>query len=544
MKYNKQLSQLSSVNSTSGYGITGYLPTMPDIFAGFVVFLFALPLSLGIAKASEFPPIMGLMTAIIGGVLGGLLSGSKLAIKGPAAGLIVIVAGAVNAFGGGEQGWHLALGAIVVAGIIQVLFGLLNFGRLVSFFPLSAVHGMLAAIGLTIIAKQIPVLLNVDPHLVKGKPFDLFLHVPEFIQHLDPLAASIGFMSLVIMMAWPKLKYTWAKKIPAPLMVLVWAIPASLLLNLHSSSPSYTLVHIGSLLDQFGIQVAFSTTVSWLDFTKYVVMFALVGSLESLLTVKAVDMLDRNKNKSNPNKDLIAIGVGNIIAGCFGGLPMISEVARSTANVNQGAKSQWSNIIHGLLVFLFAVFAVQALELIPNSALAAMLITVGVKLAHPHEFLAMLKTGKEQLLIFVVTIVVTLSEDLLMGIGAGIIVKLFIHLLHGAPFKSLFKAIIITESDNVTEHRVVVKSALIFSNYLQLLEVLQNLPKGGKIWVDLSETRLIDHSVMAGLEEFKMDYSNTGGELVITGLASHMKFSQHPFAARKKLENWRFSVAD
>ncbi len=544
MKDSKHTPPIQDGLGTSSPNIRQYLPTMPDIFAGFVVFLFALPLSLGIAKASEFPPIMGLLTAIIGGILGGVLSGAKLTIKGPAAGLIVIVAGAVNAFGGGEQGWHLALGAIVIAGLVQIGFGLLNFGRLVSFFPLSAVHGMLAAIGLTIIAKQIPVLLNVDPHLVAGKPFDLFLDVPNFIRHLDPLAASIGFMSLIIMMFWPKLKFSWAKKIPAPLMVLVWAIPASLLLNLHGSSPSYTLVHIGSLLDQLGIQVAFSTDVSWLDFVKYVVMFALVGSLESLLTVKAIDIIDPKKNKSNPNKDLVAIGIGNVVAGCLGGLPMISEVARSTANVNQGATSQWSNIIHGLLIFLFAVFAVQALELIPNSALAAMLITVGIKLAHPHEFLTMLKTGKEQLLIFVVTIVVTLAEDLLMGIGAGIVVKLFIHMLHGASIKSLFKAAITVENTAQQSYQVIVKSSLVFSNYLQLLDVLQAIPKGGNILVDLSETRLIDHSVMSALEEFRTDYASTGGTLAISGLSSHMKFSQHPFAARKKLEQWRFAMFD
>lgn len=175
-----------------------------DAISGFIVFLLALPLSLGIAKASDFPPIMGLVTAIIGGVVVSFFMGAKLTIKGPAAGLIVIVAGAVGEFGGGEQGWHLALGAMVVAGIIQILFGVFKLGKLADFFPLSAIHGMLAAIGLIIIAKQIPVLLDVDPAMTKGKgPFALLGDVPDFLMHLDPKATIVGAVSLFIMLIWP-----------------------------------------------------------------------------------------------------------------------------------------------------------------------------------------------------------------------------------------------------------------------------------------------------------------------------------------------------
>ena len=172
-----------------------------DASSGFIVFLLALPLSLGIAKASDFPPIMGLITAIIGGIVVSLFMGSRLSIKGPAAGLIVIVAGAVSEFGGGELGWHLALGAMVVAGIVQILFGVFKLGKLMDFFPLSAVHGMLAAIGLIIIGKQIPVFLDVNPALTKGKePLELLASIPEFIREMDPRATIIGAISLAIMM--------------------------------------------------------------------------------------------------------------------------------------------------------------------------------------------------------------------------------------------------------------------------------------------------------------------------------------------------------
>jgi len=184
-----------------------------DAASGFIVFLLALPLSLGIAKASDFPPIMGLVTAIIGGIVVSMFMGSRLSIKGPAAGLIVIVAGAVAEFGGGETGWHLALGAMAVAGVVQVLFGVFKMGKLMDFFPLSAVHGMLAAIGLIIIGKQIPVLLAVNPAMTKGKePLELFASIPEFIQNLDPRVTVIGLISLVIMMGWPMIKNSAIKK--------------------------------------------------------------------------------------------------------------------------------------------------------------------------------------------------------------------------------------------------------------------------------------------------------------------------------------------
>jgi MFS superfamily sulfate permease-like transporter len=187
-----------------------------DAVSGFVVFLLAMPLSLGIAKASEFPPIMGLLTAIIGGIVVSIIAGSKMTIKGPAAGLIVVVAGAVTDFGGGEIGWRFALGAMVVAGLVQVLFGVFKLGKLADIFPLSAIHGMLAAIGIIIIAKQIPILLDVDPVLYKGKTIiDMILSIPTFLVNLDPRASLIGVGALAIMMGWPYIKNAKIKKIPA-----------------------------------------------------------------------------------------------------------------------------------------------------------------------------------------------------------------------------------------------------------------------------------------------------------------------------------------
>ncbi len=505
-----------------------------DAISGFIVFLLALPLSLGIAKASEFPPIMGLITAIIGGLIVSLFSGSLLTIKGPAAGLIVIVAGAVTDFGGGELGWHLALGAMVVAGIIQILFGVLKLGRLSDFFPLSAIHGMLAAIGLIIIAKQIPVLLDINPTMTKGKgPIELLANIPNFLMHLDPKATLIGAISLAIMLGWPLLKNKKLKLIPAPLLVLVIAIPAELIMDFQHTEPTYALVHLGNLLDNVKINVDFSGIAQSGVFIKYVIMFALVGTLESLLTVKAVDMLDPFKRKSNTNKDLIAVGIGNTLAAILGGLPMISEVARSSNNVANGAKTRWANFFHGFFILAFVLLASHLIELIPNTALAAMLITVGIKLAHPREFIHIFKIGKEQLAIFIVTIFFTMFEDLLVGIAAGMALKIIIHLFNGAPISSIFKtpASVSFEGNN---YIVEVEKSALFSNFLGLKSRLEAIPQGMNVVIDLSKTKLVDHSVMENLHHFQHDYQAEGGTVSIIGLDDHVSLSTHKLSARKK----------
>lgn len=515
-------------------GLAGFQENfLSDINAGFVVFLLALPLSLGIAKASDFPPLMGLITAIIGGILVSFIAGSRLTIKGPAAGLIVIIVGAVGEFGGGEQGWHYALGAIVVAGMIQILFGVLKLGKLVDFFPLSAVHGMLAAIGIIIIAKQLPVMLDIDPALTKGKePLELLAELPHFITHADPKATLVGLVCLTIMLIWPFVNHI-ISKIPAPLAVLLFAIPAELMLDFQHTEPVYALVHIGNLMENIKVNVDFGGIAMVGIFIKYVVMFALVGTLESLLTVKAIDMMDPSRRKSDANKDLIAVGLGNVLAGVLGGLPMISEVARSSANVANGGKTRWANFFHGFFILAFVLLAVHLIELIPNTALAAMLITVGIRLAHPKEFLHTLHIGKEQLVIFIVTIIFTLSTDLLVGIAAGILTEIIINIINGKPLNVIFKA---PTEVSFTEEKYLIKisDAAVFTNYLGIKRKLDAIPPGMEVEIDLEGTHLVDHSVMENLHHFQHDYNAAGGKVQITGLEEHRPVSSHLMAARKK----------
>jgi MFS superfamily sulfate permease-like transporter len=504
-----------------------------DSLSGFIVFLLALPLSLGVAKASDFPPVMGLVSAIIGGIFVSFFMGARLTIKGPAAGLIVIVAGAVAEFGGGEHGWHLALGTMVVAGGVQILFGFFKLGKLTDFFPLSAVHGMLAAIGIIIIAKQIPVLLDINPVLTKGKkPLELLSQIPHFLLNFDPKATLVGLVSFSIMMVWPFVNHP-IRKIPAPLVVLMFAIPAELMLDFQHTEPTYALVHIGNLLESVKWNVDFSGFSQTGTFIKYVIMLALVGSLESLLTVKAMDMLDPFKRKSDANKDLIALGFGNVLAAVLGGLPMISEVARSSSNIASKAKTRWSNFFHGFFMLVFLILGARLIELIPNTALAAMLITVGIKLAHPKEFFHTFKIGIEQLIIFVITIFFTLATDLLVGIFVGIATEIVINLIFGKPISTLFKAptqVSFTDDCYLVE----IDKSAVFSNFMGIKRKLEAIPPGFLVTIDLKNTQLVDHSAMESLFHFKDEYEQNGGKVSLIGLENHSPVSAHKFSARKK----------
>jgi MFS superfamily sulfate permease-like transporter len=311
------------------------------------------------------------------------------------------------------------------------------------------------------------------------------------------------------------------------------AIPAELLMDFQTTKPAHALVHIGNLADNLQINVDFGGITQTSIFIKYVVMFALVGSLESLLTVKAIDMLDPFRRKSDANKDLIAVGIGNTIAAVLGGLPMISEVARSSSNVANGAKTRWANFFHGFFILAFLLLASNLIGLIPNSALAAMLITVGIKLTHPREFIQVFKIGKEQLAIFLITIFFTLYEDLLVGIMAGIILQMLINIIDWDLLKTLFRAP--TEvSFTDKEYLVEIGQSAVFSNYIGIKSKLEAIPPGFKVTIDLKNTKMIDHSVMENLHRFEDEYRASGGKIEIIGLEMHQPVSEHHLATRKK----------
>lgn len=503
-----------------------------DLLPGFMVFLLALPLSLGIAKASGFPPAMGVLTAMVGGLFTSFFKVSELTIKGPAAGLITVCAAAVIEFGGGDQGWHTVSAIIAVMAAIQIIFALLKFGSLSDFFPHSAVHGMLAAIGIIIIAKQIPVLLGDDPSIYKGEgPIELLLDIPRFVTHAHWHIAIVGLIGLAILFVLPQLKFKFLKKVPGPLFVLLMAIPLSLYWHFKETEPSYSLVTIGDFWGSVGLNADFSQ-IGTFAFWKYVFMFLFVSSLESLLTVKATDNLDPYKRLSDYNGDLKAQGAGNLVSGLLGGLPMISEVVRSSGNVSFGAKTKWSNFFHGAFLLLAMLLIIPVIEMIPNAALAAMLIFAGYRLAAPKEFVHTYHLGKEQLAIFVTTIVVTLAEDLLLGIAAGIVVKFLFHLYNGAPIGSLFKASYELETATDGHITIHVLQSAVFSNLIGYKKVLTTLPEQAAVTIDFSKARLIDHSFMAFVTHLQGEYNLRGGDMRLAGMKNHRPLSKHPLATR------------
>lgn len=518
-------------------GLEGFKQNwMQDAVSGFLVFLLALPLSLGIAKASEFPPAMGVLTAMIGGLVVSFFAGSRLTIKGPAAGLITICAGAVTELGGGPEGWRLALGVIVVASLIQIVFGFLKFGTLSDFFPPSAVHGMLAAIGLIIFSKQIHILLGIDPATLKGlEPLELFERIPDSIMHEDPRVTFVGIVSLVIIFGMPFLKGKLFRKIPAPMVVLLVTIPMAWIMDFKHTEPAFDLVKIGDFWGNVGFNANFDAIGTFV-FWKYVFMFVFVNSLESLLTVKAIDGLDPWKRVSNPSKDLVAVGVGNGVSGMLGGLPMISEVARSSANVNFGGRTRWSNFFHGFFLLVAMLLLIPLIEMIPNTALAALLIAVGYRLASPNEFFKTYKIGAEQLTIFVVTIIVTVSTDLLIGVFSGIIIKFIFHILNGAPLRSLFKARYELYNTN-DEYNIKIKDAAIFSNLIGFKKMFKSIEPGKNVTLHFSDARIVDHTFMEQLHHFEEEYQHNGGKVSVLGFDQFQVFSNHPLAARKLSPN-------
>jgi MFS superfamily sulfate permease-like transporter len=499
-----------------------------DTLSGFFVFLLALPLSLGIAKASGFPPAMGVLTAMVGGLFVSFFKVGQMTIKGPAAGLITICAASIA-----ELGWEATSGVIVVMAIIQFLIGVFKLGSFSDFFPHSAVHGMLAAIGIIIIAKQIPVLLGDEPSLYAGEgPVELLLDIPRFVSHAHWHIGIVGLVSLLILFLQPRLRWKVLKAVPGPMVVLLIAVPLSMYWHFSDSEPAYSLVHIGDFWGSLGLHAEFSS-IGTFAFWKYVMMFLFVNSLESLLTVKAVDGLDPQGRKADPSSDLTGLAAGNAVAGLLGGLPMISEVVRSSANVGFGGQTKWSNFFHGVFLLLAMLLVIPWIELIPNAALSAMLIYAGFRLASPKEFKGVYAIGTEQLTIFLVTIAVTLLEDLLLGVAAGIVVKLVFHLTRGVRFNELFRTDVDVERVGSITH-VTLNGAAVFTNILGHQKIFQSIPLTDDVVLHVEAVDFIDHSFLEVVHRWESDVRQAGRRFIWEGEQGLEPLSDHPLAARKR----------
>lgn len=547
--------ELNDIPRGNGSGFAKYFKQ--DFVSGLLVFLIALPLCLGISLACGYPPIAGIFTAIIGSILTTFISNSELTIKGPAAGLIVIAIGCIEDFGGDGMtgGWtdidltayKAALAVGVAAAVIQILFGLFRGGILGEFFPISAVHGMLAAIGVIIIIKQFPVALGVS---AGGEPLEMLREIPHFISEANPAIAAIGIVSILIMFFWPLagMRVGFLKKIPSPMIVLLVTVPMGLALDLLHEH-SYTLQgHEYQLGERYLVKMpervfGMFDDVTTPDFSalaqmkawKWVMMFFIIGSLESLLSAKAVDLLDPWKRKTNMNRDVLAVGIGNLCASMVGGLPMISEIVRSKANIDNGARTRFADMWHGIFLLACVAMIPMILHEIPLAALAGMLVYTGYRLAHPIEFIHVWRIGKEQLAIFVTTLGVVLATDLLIGVAAGIILKLVIHVANGVPIKSLFKPYIEVQEIDESTSLILARESAVFSNWIPFRHQIEQigLIQKRNLIIDVSNAKLVDHSVMEKLEEMERDFEQEGLTFDVRGLETMQPLADNPHAARK-----------
>ena len=460
----------------------------------------------------------------------------------------------------------MALAVCVVAGVLQIVFGLVKGGILGDFFPSSAVHGLLASIGVIIMAKQLPIALGVpgeflkDSHKHPLEPLALILKMPSILPHFNPYVSVIGLVGLAIMFGIPFFYPKITKYVPSQLIVLLVTVPlAAFVLGIPGTDqPAITKTFLGqefplasnqlvnvpstaisdlanraSGLVQFQFLPEFSALkygIAW----KWVALFAIIGSLESLLSSKAVDMLDPQRRKTDLNRDLLAVGVANTVAAFLGGIPMISEIVRSRANIDNGAQNKFANMYHGLFLLASVAMIPALLNRIPLAALASMLIFTGFRLAHPREFVHVLHIGREQLIVFVSTIVGVLATDLLIGIFIGMSVKILIHFVHGVPILSLFRPFLTIEPVDDTTYRIRASKSAVFSNWLLFRRQIctYGLLEHKNIVVDLSDTQLVDHTVMEKLHELQDDFASQDLQLQIVGLDAHRSVSSHPNAAR------------
>ncbi len=487
-----------------------------DLSAGLVVFLVALPLCLGIGLASTniegingLPNIFaGLIAGIIGGIVVGFFSGSKLGVSGPAAGLITIVITSIQTLGSFE-GFLLA---VLISGVIQLIAGYMKAGIIAGYVPSSVIKGMLAAIGITLILKEIPHLVGYDADFIGDEAFiqpDGHNTLSELLYALNgitPGSFIVGVFSLFLLIFWDSKfskKYAFIGKVPGALVAVVLAVIINLIFKLFAPAFEISIEHL--------VQIPVTKSVGELtslvvfpDFSflknpnVYIIAFtlAIVGSLETLLSVEATDKLDPDKNITPKNKELKAQGFGNIVTGLIGGLPITQVIVRSSANINSGGKSKLSTITHGILLLSAILFIPFILNMIPLAVLGAVLILVGYKLTKISLFKEMYYLGQEQFVPFIFTIAGVLFTDLLKGIGIGMVVAVFYILK--SNYKNHF-----SKEEKSDETIIVLSEEVTFLNKSGIQEMLENIRPNTKLIIDASKCKSIDYDVIELLQEFQ-----------------------------------------
>lgn len=478
-----------------------------DLPSSIVVFLVAIPLCLGIALASGAPMLSGLIAGIVGGIVVGSLSGSQLSVSGPAAGLTTIVISAITQLGSYEA----FLCAVILGGLIQVGLGLLRAGGIGHFFPVAVIKGMLSAIGLILILKQIPHALGYDKDFEGDESFyqndgeNTFSEILNAFNYLSPGAILISVLSVIILIVWdrPAIRnHNFLKYVPGPLLVVIFGILANLLFNAAITQLSINEEHLVTLPSASGFlaQMTFPDFSHFQNPNVYVIAItlALVASLESLLSIEAADKLDEFKRITPLNRELRAQGIGNMISGFLGGLPITAVIVRSSANINAGARSKASAITHGVLLLAAVIVIPHVLSLIPFSALAAILIVTGFKLTKPSLYREMFRKGWDQFLPYIVTIIAIILTNLLIGIFIGIAFGLFFVL------KTNFHAAIsiVKDGDN---YLLRLNKDVTFLNKALLRKTFERIPENSSLIIDGGGSMFIDNDIIETIDDFVLN---------------------------------------
>jgi len=531
---------------TKKSSVVGFVKTLPqNMFSGLVVSLIALPLGLGLAMASEAPPIAGVITAIVGGIIVSILGGSFVTISGPGNGLVGVVLVAITTLG-----LTATYTAIICSGIILIILGFLRLGKLADYFPSSAIQGMLAAIGLIILGKQFHIMLG--NKIVQDSGIDYLLEIPNTIitvfQFKDKgliYAALAGVLSLAIMVFYSKIRNKYLQLIPAPMWIVIISVGFSYYyeLILKSANPISLDYMIPAIPDIRTIVTEIPSPdfkmVGTLSFWSSVVALTLIASIESLLSIKAVDKLDVDKRRSNVNKDIKALGLATVVSGFLGGLNVVTVIARSSVNVNNGGSNRSSNLFHALFLVLFILLFSSELTRIPLSALMAILVYTGYKLASPVIVREIFTIGKEQLIIFFSTLLVTLKVGLISGIVAGLIATFIIHVVVtksvGLFIKNILKPNVLMYKEEDGSYFISVKHFCSFLNFNTLKTNLEAIPEKNDVIIDFSLCGFVDHSVMENVDEYQELFHKKGGNIEVIGLDVLGAKSKHPFALRRLL---------
>lgn len=484
-----------------------------DLPASLVVFVVAVPLCLGIALASGAPLFSGIIAGIVGGIVVGIASGSSLGVSGPAAGLAVIVLTAIETLGGS---WEAFLLAVMIAGILQVALGYAKAGFIAYFFPSSVIKGMLTGIGLLIILKQIPHALGWDKDAFGDDKFfqadgeNTFSEIFEALASFTPGALLIATLSLSILILWDKVlskKHKVFGMLNGPLVVVLLGILMNYLfqngiLKFSLSPDQIVNIPVPENLMGFFNQFTFPdfTAITNFEVWKIAIVLAIVASLETLLSVEATDKLDPDKRITPTNRELKAQGLGNIVSGLIGGLPVTQVIVRSSANINFGGKTKMSAILHGVFLLISAITISGLLNMIPLASLAAILLMVGYKLAKPSLFKQMFKLGWEQFVPFIVTIIAILASDLLIGITTGLMVGGLFALYHS--YRNSFHMKDIVTENGTQVHHIVLAEEVSFFNKASVVKALDAIPANSKVIIDCTNSKSISYDVV----ELILDY--------------------------------------